>query len=181
MSRRRGKNRKRSARPAPPVETMESAAPEAVAATTEKETAETKSLRSRLGAFAVLLGVHLALLGSFYALAIAYPAKTKITATDQACLAEKTVMVTARIHYGLPPMLRSKPPKVTVLIGLQGQKPVEALTGPSAEATVALEAPAEAGDYTIEVEADPNGSAGIGPIRTFARLEVIAQAKSAGP
>ena len=90
-------------------------------------------------------------------------------------------MVTARIHYGLPPMLRSKPPKVTVLIGLQGQKPVEALTGPSSEATVALEAPAEAGDYTIEVEADPNGSAGIGPIRTFARLEVIAQAKSAGP
>ena len=181
MSRRRKKNRKRSARPAPPVETMESAAPEAVAATTEKETAETKSLRSRLGAFAVLLGVHLALLGFFYALAIAYPAKTKITATHQACLAEKTVMVTARIHYGLPPMLRSKPPKVTVLIGLQGQRPVEALTGPSAEATVALEAPAEAGDYTIEVEADPNGSAGIGPIRTFARLEVIAQAKSAGP
>ena len=160
---------------------MESAAPEAVAATTEKETAETKSLRSRLGAFAVLLGVHLALLGSFYALAIAYPAKTKITATDQACLAEKTVMVTARIHYGLPPMLRSKPPKVVVLIGLQGQKPVDADAWPSSEATVSLVAPAKAGNYTIVIEADPDGSAGIGPIRTSARLEVIAPAKSSGP
>ena len=181
MSRRRKKNRKRSARPAPPVETMESTAPEAAAAVTEKENAETKSLRSRLGAFAVLLGVHLALLGSFYALAIAYPAKTKITATDQACLAEKTVMVTARIHYGLPPMLRSKPPKVVVLIGLQGQKPVDADAWPSSEATVSLVAPAKAGNYTIEIEADPDGSAGIGPIRTSARLEVIAPAKSSGP
>ncbi len=178
MSRRRGKNRKRRARPAPPVETTESGAPEAAAVATE--TTETSSLRSRLGAFAVLLGIHLALLGSFYALAVAYPAKTKITVADQACLAEKTVMITARIHYGLPPMLRSKPPKVAVLIGLQGQKPVEALAGPSSEATVALVAPAKTGDYTIEIEADPDGSAGIGPIRTSARLKVVAPAKSAG-
>ncbi len=180
MSRRRKKNRNRKTHPGPPVETTKSAAPEAAVVITEKETAETRSLRSRLGAFAVLLGIHLALLGSFYALAIAYPAKTKITASDQACLAEKTVMVTTRIHYGLPPMLRSKPPKVTVLIGLQGQKPVEALAGPSSEATVALVAPAKTGDYTIEIEADPDGSAGIGPIRTSARLKVIAPAKSAG-
>jgi len=180
MSRRREKNRNRKTQPTPPVEAMESTTAEAAAAVTEKETAETRSLRSRLGAFAVLLGIHLALLGSFYVLAVAYPAKTKIAASDQTCLAEKTAMITARIHYGLPPMLRSKPPKVTVLIGLQGQKPVEALTGPSSEATVALEAPTEAGDYTIKVEADPKGSAGIGPIRTSARLKVIAPAKSAG-
>ncbi|MCH2367048.1 MAG: hypothetical protein MK554_07535, partial [Planctomycetes bacterium] len=129
---------------------MESAAPEAVAATTEKETAETKSLRSRLGAFAVLLGVHLALLGSFYALAYAYPAKTRIIAARQTweCQAGKSVTITARIHYGMPSLLRAKPPEVKVLIGLQGQKPVDGeTTGPASYVRVNLPVPVKPGDY----------------------------------
>lgn len=180
MSRRRKKNSGRKTRPDSPALTIESTVSEVTPAISDKETGETRSLGSQLGAFAILLGVHLALLGFFYAMAAAYPAKTKIIAVDRTCLADKTVMVSARIHYGIPPLLRSKPPNVLVRIGLQGQKPVEALAGPSSETTVALVAPPKAGDYTIEIEADPDGSAGIGPIRTSARLEVIAPAKSPG-
>ena len=177
MSRRRKKSRRAKVRPNPSTETVEPAAPESITARTEKKLAGTKPLGSRLGAFAVLLSIHLTLLGSFYALAAAYPAETKIIAADQACLANKTVMVTARIHYGLPPLLRPKPPRMVVRIGLQGQKPVDAFTGPSSRATAALVAPGKTGNYTIEIEADPDGSAGIGPLRTSARLDVIAAAK----
>lgn len=181
MSRRRGKNRRGKARLDSPEQTVKAAAPEAAAAMPDKETGETRSLRSRLGTFAVVLGIQLALLGFFYAMAAAYPAQAKITVDDQVCLPNGTVNVTIRIRYGLPALLRSTPGNMVVRIDLQGEEPLHREVEPSSRLSIDLSAPATPGIYTIKIEADPDGSAGIGPLKTSAVLKVVATEKLSSP
>lgn len=132
-----------------------------------------RPLRSRLTGLGAILAVQLGLLGFFYAMAAAYPAEDRIHATDSRCLPNKTVLVTARVLYGLPAMLRSDPEKIVVRLGLPGKTPVEGITDPSGEVTIALTAPEKPGRYQLELEADPDGAAGIGPLRSSSALEVI--------
>jgi hypothetical protein len=106
-------------------------------------------------------------------MAAAYPAEDRIHAPDSRCLPNKTVLVTARVLYGLPAMLRSDPEKIVVRLGLPGKTPVEGITNPSGEVTIALTAPEKPGRYQLELEADPDGAAGIGPLRSSSALEVI--------
>ena len=137
-----------------------------------------RPVRSRLAGFGAILAVQLGLLGFFYAMAAAYPAEDRIHAPDSQCLPNKTVLITARILYGLPALLRSDPEKIVVRLGLPGKTPVEGVAGPSGEVTIALTAPEKPGRYPLELEADPDGATGIGPLRSSPTLEVISISKA---
>ena len=173
MSRRQKEKGADGERPGPAAE-AETAA-ENVAG---KDSAGKRPLRSRLARFGAILAVQLGLLGFFYAMAAAYPAENRIHAPDSRCLPNKTVLVTARILYGLPAMLRSDPEKIVVRLGLPGKTPVEGVADPSGEVTIALTAPEKPGRYPIELEADPDGATGIGPLRSSSTLEVISISKA---
>ncbi len=144
----------------------------------KNETRAGGTLRSRLARFGVILAVQLGLLGFFYAMAAAYPAENRIHAPDSRCLPNKTVLITARILYGLPALLRSDPEKIVVRLGLPGKTPVEGIAGPSGEVTIELTAPEKPGRYQLELEADPDGATGIGPLRSSSTLEVISISKA---
>ena len=137
-----------------------------------------RPVRSRLAGFGAILAVQLGLLGFFYAMAAAYPAEDRIHAPDSRSLPNKTVLVTARILYGLPALLRSDPEEIVVRLGLPGKTPVEGIAGPSGEVTIALTAPEKPGRYQLELEADPDGATGIGPLRSSSTLEVISISKA---
>ena len=55
---------------------------------------------------------------------------------------------------------------------------VEGIAGPSGEVTIALTAPEKPGRYQLELEADPDGATGIGPLRSSPTLEVISISKA---
>ena len=143
-----------------------------------EDSAGKRPLRSRLARLGVILAVQLGLLGFFYAMAAAYPAENRIHAPDSRCLPNKTVLITARILYGLPALLRSDPEEIVVRLGLPGKTPVEGIAGPSGEVTIALTAPEKPGRYPLELEADPDGATGIGPLRSSSTLEVISISKA---
>ncbi|MCH2363950.1 MAG: hypothetical protein MK479_05175 [Planctomycetes bacterium] len=173
MSRQRKKKGADGERPGP--------AAEAETATENVEgggSAGKRPLRSRLARFGVILAVQLGLLGFFYAMAAAYPAENRIHAPDSRSLPNKTVLITARILYGLPALLRSDPEEIVVRLGLPGKTPVEGVAGPSGEVTIALTAPEKPGRYQLELEADPDGATGIGPLRSSSTLEVISISKA---
>ena len=138
-----------------------------------EDSAGKRLLRSRLAGFGAILAVQLGLLGFFYAMAAAYPAEDRIHASDSHSLPNKTVQITARILYGLPALLRSDPEKIVVRLGLPGKTPVEGIAGPSGEVTISLTAPEKPGKYQLELVADPDGTTGIGPLRSSSTLEVI--------
>jgi len=173
MSRRKKKEAADEERPDPAAQAETAAEEEGSEGPTSK-----RSLRSRLAGFGVILAVQLSLLGFFYAMAAAYPAENRIHAPDSRSLPNKTVLVTARILYGLPAMLRSEPEKTVVRLRLSGKTPVEGVAGPSGEVTIALTAPEKPGRYQLELEADPEGAIGIGPLQSSSTLEVISISKA---
>jgi hypothetical protein len=173
MSRRKKKKGADGERPGPATEAETAAKNE-----DGEDSAGKRPLRSRLARFGVILAVQLALLGCFYAMAAAYPAENRIHAPRNRCLPNKTVLITARILYGLPSMLRSDPEKIVVRLGLPGKTPVEGIAGPSGEVTIALTAPEKPGSYQLELEADPDGTTGVGPLRSSSTLEVISISKA---
>lgn len=168
MSRRKKKKGADGERPDPAVQ-----AEAAVENEGGEDSAGKRLLRSRLAGLGVILAVQLGLLSFFYAMAAAYAAEDRIHAPDSRSLPNKTVLVTARILYGLPAMLRSDPEKIVVRLGLSGKTPVEGAAGPSGKVTIALTAPEKPGRYQLELEADPDGAIGIGPLRSSSTLEVI--------
>lgn len=168
MSRRKKKKRAEETLAAPSGTVEEVAETE-----TGEKTSSGRPLRSRLAMLAVVLGVQLGMLGFFYAMAVVYSAEDRIHTSRSRSLPNKTVLVTTRILYGLPALLRSDPEKIVIRLGLEGKTPVEADAGPSGEATIALVAPGIPGTYRLELEADPDGSAGIGPLRSSTTLDVI--------
>ena len=168
MSRRKKKKRPEEALTAP------SGTVEDVAETeTGEKTCSGRPLRSRIATLAVVLGVQLGMLGFFYAMAATYPAENRVHAPDSRSLPNKIVLITPRILYGLPLLLRSDPEKVVIRLSLEGETHVEKTGGASGEVSFPLTAPEKPGKYTIEIEADPEGSAGIGPLRSSSTLEVI--------
>ena len=180
MSRRRKKNRR------PKTEDGSSAAkesPEPQVPSSTRENENAKPLRTSLGAFALVLGAQFLLLGFFYTMAGAYPAAAKLRTLKQAFIAEpgKTVEVSARIRYTLPKSLPSRPGQITFRINLEGQAPVNREVKPAALVKVSLTAPQEPGVPPFTLVADPDGSAGIGPLKATAALKVVAPAKSTSP
>lgn len=174
MSRRRKKRPNRKTAEAPPTE----AGPNS---TLKNENA--KPLRTSLGALALVLGAQLLLLGFFYIMAGAYPAEAKLKALKPALVAEpgKNVEVAARLRYTLPKMLQSRPTELTFRIQLKGQAPVDRQVKTASLLKVNLTAPEEPGVYALTLVADPEASAGIGPLKATAALKVVASAKSTSP
>ena len=179
MSQRRKKNRRHKAEEA-------SASAKAPPATPEHSSAlrneGAKPLRIRLGAFAVVLGTQLLLLGFFYAMAGAFPAEARLKTLKPSFSAEagKTVAVTAHIRYAFPPMLRSRPSHMVFRINLDGQAPVNWDVELATLVKVGITAPEKPGVHSFTLIADPDGSAGIGPLKTTAALNVLASKKPAG-
>ena len=140
-------------------------------------------LRASLGALALVLSAQLLLLGFFYIMAGAYPAEAKLKALKPALVAEpgKNVEVAARLRYTLPKMLQSRPTELTFRIQLKGQAPVDRQVKPASLLKVNLTAPEEPGVYALTLVADPEASAGIGPLKASAALKVVASASSTSP
>ena len=180
MSRRRKKNRRPGAEEGSST-AKESAEPQAPSAARENK--GVKPLRTSLGAFALVLAAQLVLLGFFYIMAGAYPAEAKLKALKPALVAEpgKAVEVSALIRYALPPMLQSRPGHITLRINLEGQAPVNREVKPASLVRVDLTAPEEPGVHPFTLVADPDGSAGIGPLKATAALKVVAPANSTSP
>ena len=142
-----------------------------------------KPLRKSLGAFAVVLGAQLLLLGFFYTMASEYPAEARLRTLKPVFNAEpgKAVEVSARIRYALPTTLRSRPRNMVIRIQLDGQAPVNWDVKTAALVKVDLTAPQKPGVHSFTLVADPDGSAGIGPLKTSAALKVAASEKSTTP
>ena len=177
MSRRRKKNREHKA---------EEASAKAPPATPEHSSAlrneGAKPLRTRLGALALVLGAQLLLLGLFYTMAGAFPAEARLKTLKPSFSAEagKTVAVTAHIRYAFPPMLRSRPSHMVFRINLDGQAPVNWDVELATLVKVGITAPEKPGVHSFTLIADPDGSAGIGPLKTTAALNVLTSKKPAG-
>ena len=141
-----------------------------------------KPLRTRLGALALVLGAQLLLLGLFYTMAGAFPAEARLKTLKPSFSAEagKTVAVTAHIRYAFPPMLRSRPSHMVFRINLDGQAPVNWDVELATLVKVGITAPEKPGVHSFTLIADPDGSAGIGPLKTTAALNVLTSKKPAG-
>ncbi len=180
MSRRRKKNRRRKAEEASASAKAPPAAPEHSSALKNEGT---KPLRKSLGAFALVLGAQFLLLGFFYTMAGEYPAEARLRTLKPVFNAEpgKTVEVSARIRYAFPSILRSRPRNMVIRIKLDGQAPVNWDVKPASLVKVDLTAPEKPGVHSFTLVADPDGSAGIGPLKTSAALKVVASAESTTP
>lgn len=179
MSRRRKKNRRHKTEEA-------SASAKAPPATPEHPSAlkneGAKPLRTRLGAFTLVLGVQFLLLGFFYTMAGEFPAEARLKTLKPSFNAEagKTVVITAHIRYAFPPMLRSRPSHMVFRISLDEQAPVNWDVEPTSLVKVGVTAPEKPGVHSFTLIADPEGSAGIGPLKATATLNVLASKKPTG-
>lgn len=171
MSRRRKKTRRHKAE--------EAATPEHPSALKDEGA---KPLRIRLGGLALVLGAQLLLLGLFYTMAGAFPAEARLKTLKPSFNAEagKTVAIAAHIRYALPPMLHSRPRHMVFRINLDGQAPVNWDVEPTSQVKVGLTAPEKPGVHSFTLIADPDGAAGIGPLKTTATLNVLASKKPTG-
>ena len=180
MSRRRKKNRRRKTEKTP-ASAKAPPTPSGPSSALKNEIA--KSLRKRLGALTLVLGAQFLLLGFFYTMAGEYPAEARLRTLKPIFNAEpgKTVEVSARIRYALPTTLRSRPRNMVIRIQLDGQAPVNWDVKPASLVKVDLTAPQKPGVHSFTLVADPDGSAGIGPLKTSAALKVAASEKSTTP